>query len=242
MDSKKVEKLVNYTRTLVNIPSPTGFTGVIKDYLIENAQKKKIKFNTTKKGAVIYEFPGKKPSGLMLASHVDTLGAMVKEVGESTIKIAPLGGFPSVYVIGDYCKIHLFNGEEISGTILPVNPAVHVNKGIYDNKLTFDNVEIRVDLEITGKKKLSDLVKIGNFVSFDPKFSYVNGFIKSRHLDDKASAAVLLTIADILSESEQILPQNVFLYFNITEETGQGLAGMPDIDELLIVDMGVVGD
>jgi len=32
------------------------------------------------------------------------------------------------------------------------------------------------------------------------------------------------------------------MYFNITEETGQGISNLPDIDELYIVDMGVVGD
>jgi putative aminopeptidase FrvX len=78
-------------------------------------------------------------------------------------------------------------------------------------------------------------------VSLDPKYKYLNGFIKSRHLDDKASGAILLYVAEMLSKLKVKLRSNIYLYFNITEETGQGIAGFPTIDDLLVVDMGVVG-
>ena len=36
-------------------------------------------------------------------------------------------------------------------------------------------------------------IEVGDFVSFDPHFEVTeSGFIKSRHLDDKASTALLL--------------------------------------------------
>jgi len=242
MTEEKSQKIINYIKDLVEIPSPTGFTGRIKDYLVENAKLKGIKYMVTRKGAVIYTFSKDDKPGVMFAAHIDTLGAMVKEIRENSLKVTSVGGYPFLYVIGDYCKIHAEDGI-YDGTFLPVNPAVHVSKDVYEMKANADNVEIRVDYKKADKEdSLKKHINIGNFISFDPKFRYVNGFVKTRHLDDKASAGVLLFIADELNEGVIKTERNISIFFNVTEETGQGVAGYPPFEDLIIVDMGVVGD
>ena len=86
------EPIVEYIRQLVQIPSPTGFTHHIQDFLLENARSKKIACSQKKKGAVLYAFE-KDPRSkrIMLCCHVDTLGAMVKNIQKEKIKIAPIG-------------------------------------------------------------------------------------------------------------------------------------------------------
>ncbi len=246
--SSDAGKIVRYIETLVNIPSPTGFTGNAIDYLVQNAEEKGIVYEVTRKGAMIYKFEADgATSSRMLSVHVDTLGAIVKNVSRDSVKFDILGGFPSEYIIGNYCTIHTFEGKEIYGTILPANPAVHVNKELKEKKYKIDDLEVRIDLKPKDKDdSFEKYVEVGNFISLDPGFSVVNGFVKSRHLDDKASAGVLLHIADILIEKmvdpDFKLKANTYFFFNITEETGQGIAGFPDIDELLVVDMGALGE
>ena len=237
--------LVSYLETLITTPSPTGYTKLVEQYLISHAQEKKIAFEHTRKGAVLYKFEsGSARSNVMFAAHVDTLGAIVKEVRRETLKLSSIGGYPVMYVIGDYCRIHTFDDHQYEGTILPDNPAAHVNKELDTLEMKLEKLSVRVDFVPKNKKDtLKNCIEVGNFVSFDPKFRVVNDFIKARHLDDKASGAVLLYLADVLNEVQSALSCNVYLFFNITEETGQGIAGFPQrIDDLIIVDMGVVGD
>jgi len=240
-----VKIIVNYIETLVKTPSPTGYTRKVVDYLVKNAKEKGIEHEVTRKGAVIYKFgTGIAKTKTMLSVHVDTLGAIVKRVEKKRIWFDCIGGYPPEYVVGNYCTIHAFDGSEIPGTILPVNPSTHVNKDLKDSKFKWEDLAIRADLKLRNEKDGFDKhMRVGDFVSFDPNYSFINGFVKSRHLDDKASASILLTIADILSEKNSPKLKSDFLFFfNVTEETGQGIAGYPDIDNLLVVDMGAVGE
>ena len=234
------EKIVGYIEQLVNIPSPTGYTAEIRDFLISFAQNHQINYKVTKKGAVIFSF-GPAIPGTVFAAHIDTLGAMVSSVSEKRVKITPMGGFPAIYIIGERCTVHSRSGKVYAGTFLPDDPAVHVNSKLKDMKPDFDNCSIRMDIEIKDEKKMSDLINVGDFVSFDAGFRTVGGFVNSRHLDDKASAGIFLHLSTLMKDLEKHLDQRVSFFFNITEETGQGLAGMPDTDDLIVVDMGVVG-
>jgi putative aminopeptidase FrvX len=118
-----------------------------------------------------------------------------------------------------------------------------VNKGINELGLKIENLEIRVDLPLKDSRdSLQKHIEVGNLVSLDPKFHTVNGFVKSRHLDNKASAAILLHVAELLEKESRKLSRNIYLFFNTTEETGQGISGFPQMDDFIAVDMGVVGD
>ncbi len=238
------DTIVSYLETLVNIPSPTGYTKQLEEFLKRNAEEKQIAFQQTRKGAIIYKFEADQgESDIMFAAHVDTLGAIVKEVNHDTLTLSPVGGSPVMYLIGDYCRIHAFDGKTYEGTILPNNPAVHVNKRLKEMEMTFENISVRVDIAMENTRKtLKNYIEVGNFVSLDPKFRYVNDFIKSRHLDDKTSAAILLYVADVLKDITSRLKSHIYLFFNVTEETGQGIAGFPNIDDFIVVDMGVVGN
>lgn len=143
-----------------------------------------------------FEAEGDRAEGVRsvnLASHVDTLGAIVRRVEKDKVKFDGLGGYPPEYVIGNCCTIHTFDGREISGTILPGNPSVHVNKDLKEKKLKQQDLVVRMDLRLRDDEDgLNNYIEVGNFISFDPGFEVVNGFVKTRHLDDKASAAILL--------------------------------------------------
>ncbi|PID55787.1 hypothetical protein CSB45_14335 [candidate division KSB3 bacterium] len=244
MKNIQTEDIIAHLKNLVKIPSPTGYTRDIEDFLLKTAQRSQIACEHTRKGAVLYKFEAEAAeSNLMFTAHVDTLGAMVSKVGRSSVSLSSIGGNPVIYLIGDYCTIHAFDGKTYEGTILPKNPAAHVNNGLNSLKLTIEQLEVRVDLPLKeSQDALQQRIEVGNFVSFDPKFRRVNGFVKCRHLDDKASAAILLHVATLLTQEASRLKRNIYFFFNCTEETGQGIGGFPPLDECIIVDMGVVGD
>lgn len=244
-----MKTLLSHLEQLINIPSPTGMTGKIEDFLLHWAGDRDISCTRTHKGGIVFSFPagsaevgtGENDSRpLILASHIDTLGAMVKKAGADGVDIVPVGGYPAMYALGNYCTIHSTGGD-FSGTILPKNPAVHVNNKLRELVLNYDNIQVRLDYLPDEDAQDADFpVQTGDFVSLDPGFSVAEGFVKSRHLDDKASAAVLLSLAEQLTKHRA--ERDIYLYFNVTEETGQGISAIPDSADLLVVDMGVVGE
>lgn len=79
----------------------------------------------------------------------------------------------------------------------------------------------------------------------DPRTTYTpSGFLKTRHLDDKASAGILLALAKAISEKKLKLGRKVSILFTTYEEVGHGAAsGFPtDTAEMISVDMGAVGE
>ena len=239
----KGEKIVEKIEKLVKIPSPTGFTGKVRDFLVENAEKNGISYRVTKKGAVVYSFGPQNKEGTFFAAHVDALGAIVTAVDDASerVKITTVGGYPALYIIGEICTVHTRKGAEYVGTFLPENPAVHVNSKLKEMVPDFDNCSLRVDVALKNGEKLSDLISVGDFVSLDCGFRYVDGYVNSRHLDDKASAGIFLHLSEIIKKNESKLKNRISFFFNVTEETGQGIAATPQGDDLIVVDMGVVG-
>jgi putative aminopeptidase FrvX len=86
---------------------------------------------------------------------------------------------------------------------------------------------------------------VGDFVSFDPRVEVTpSGFIKSRHLDDKASVAILLQLIKQFIEDEITLPYTTHFLISNNEEIGYGgNSNIPaETVEYLAVDMGAIGD
>ena len=77
----------------------------------------------------------------------------------------------------------------------------------------------------------------------DPKTVITkSGYIKSRFLDDKLSASILLGIAHAVKEEGWKLNRKVTLLFTVYEEVGHGGSIVPeDTEEMISVDMGCVG-
>ena len=70
-----------------------------------------------------------------------------------------------------------------------------------------------------------------------------SGYIKSRFLDDKLSAAILLGLAKWVKDEQPNLSRKVSLLFTVYEEVGHGGCFIPeDTEEMISVDMGCVGD
>lgn len=238
--------IIKQIENLCRIPSPSGFTDEVVSYIVNEINKYKVSIKKTVKNSIIAELGGEgKP--LVLAAHIDTLGAMVRSIKTNgRLRFTKIGGYPESYIILENCTIHTREGKEFSATFQLLDPAVHVNKKIYEAKFKENDVEIVIDEKVEDKESVKKLgISAGDFVSFDPRFLVTkSGFIKSRHLDDKASSAILLSIIKKIKEENIKLNRKVYILFTAYEEVGHGGAsGIPDdVIEMISVDMGAVGD
>jgi putative aminopeptidase FrvX len=231
---------------IVNIPSPSGYTKEVLMAVEKEAAGFGYSTCYNKKGGLIIEVPGEEKEVLGLSAHVDTLGAMVRSItSKGMLIMVPVGGFMMESIEGMYCKVHTRTGKTYTGTILTKEPSVHT----YDDARTLErkpkNMEVRLDEMVDSEEDVRKLeISQGDYISFDPMFAYTeSGYIKSRHLDDKASVAVLLGVLKDIRESGRKPKKTVKIAISNYEEVGFGASWIPeDIEEFIAVDMGALGD
>ncbi|HHV11128.1 MAG TPA: M42 family metallopeptidase [Clostridiales bacterium] len=241
-----MEYIIKTIERLVNIPSPSGFTGEVMAFVEEEAKSFGYSSEYTNKGGLIITVQGKNERVAGILAHVDTLGAMVRSIdAEGTLKFTLVGGYTMHSVEGAYCSIHTRDGRKYTGTILVKSPSVHS----YDDARTLERAErnmlIRIDEPVKSREDVLALgIENGDYISFDANFQYTEGgFIKSRHLDDKASVALILGMLKEMSKQHAVPDSTLKILISNYEEVGFGASWVPqDITELLAVDMGVVGD
>ncbi len=245
---------LNYTTDillkLLNTPSPTGNTDAAVALIEEAFSALKIATRRTAKGALVATIPGKKTDApRALSGHVDTLGGMVKEIKPNgRLKISNLGGYYPGSIVGEHCTIHTDSGKTVSGTVLLTRQSVHIHKidDIHKQATELQCLEIRLDARTTSAAETAALgICVGDFISWEPRALLTEtGFIKSRHLDDKAGVAAILGAAEMLVRKNITPAQTTHFFISTYEEVGHGAAtGIPaDVTELLVVDMGVVGE
>ncbi|PAE21578.1 peptidase M42 [Bacillus sp. 7504-2] len=248
MSYPNTRETIDLLKALVSIPSPTGNTFEVINYVEKFLSELQVDTYRNRKGGLIATLPGTDSSRhRMLTAHVDTLGAMVKEIKPSgRLKIDLIGGFKFNSIEGEYCQIETSSGRKYSGTILMHQTSVHVYKDAGKAERNQENMEIRIDEVVKSAEDVRKLgIEVGDFVSFAPRVEITpSGFIKSRHLDDKASVAILLQLIKHLKTNEVSLPHTTHFLISNNEEIGYGGNSniTPETVEYLAVDMGAMGD
>jgi putative aminopeptidase FrvX len=238
-----MNNIVTTLKEILAINSPTGYTIEIISHLEKLFQGLDVIIKKTNKGSLLVSFT-ENPE-LIVTGHIDTLGAMVKEIKEDgTLAITRLGGLELNSFEGEYVTVRNYIGDLYRGTFLLNNPASHVNKGVSEAKRTLENMSIRLDELVWNAEDVTKLnINVGDFVFYDTRFEYTkSGFVKSRFLDDKACAAVMIEMIKKFAASGK--KHNVGFYFSNYEEVGHGsCVGIPDsAKELLVLDMAVIGE
>ncbi|HUW39730.1 MAG TPA: M42 family metallopeptidase [Rectinemataceae bacterium] len=245
IDERHTELAVRRTLELCRIPSPTGFTRDAAELVEKALRADGIAPRRTNKGSVFCDLGG---SGrpLVLAAHLDTLGAIVRSVKPNgRLRFSHLGSFPDLSILTETCIVHARDGRRFTGTFQPVDASLHVNTKLREMKFDDQTVEILLDERVAKREDVTALgISAGDIVSIDARpLLTETGFIKSRHLDDKASAGILLSIAAAAASGALSLGRKTWLLFTTYEEVGHGGAVIPEgVEEFLSVDMGAVGD
>lgn len=228
-------------RELLEIDSPSGYTYDACDYIIRYLTDLGYAPTLTNKGAVRCQF-GDNPT-LAIAAHVDTLGAIVSGINSNgTLKFSLLGGLSLTGAEGEYIRIRTLEDKVYTGTILLNDPSSHTNNSREKTDRNLSNMHIRLDEEVYSRSDIDKLgICIGDIICLDVNYEEMeSGFIKSRFLDNKAGCFVLMELA------KKYIGKNipVEIFFSNYEEVGHGgtCGYSPTITDLLVIDMGVLGD
>ncbi len=227
---------------LTAIPSPTGFTHHAAAYVMQTLQEMGYTPTLSRKGNVECVLGGE-GSPLVLAAHIDTLGAMVRSVKDNgRLRPTTLGGHQWSTADGENCTVFTRDGRSYTGVVLNTEPSAHVADEDVEKKEA--NMEILLDENVSTKEETLTLgIQAGDIIAMDPRTIITSsGYIKSRFLDDKLSAAILLGLAKELADKKDTLSRKVTLLFTVYEEVGHGGGFVPaDTEEMISVDMGCVG-
>jgi putative aminopeptidase FrvX len=189
--------LVETLLQLLQTPSPTGYTEMgitkVQGYL----EQLGLSTETSAKGILTATWAGTVSTPpRALTAHVDTLGAMVKEIkANGRLKLTQIGGYTWNTIEGEGCVVFTRKGT-LRGSILLEKASGHVHgEAVKTSERNADTLEVRLDERTCSREETLDLgVQVGDFVAFDPRVEAGEaGFIRSRHLDDKAGVACLLT-------------------------------------------------
>ena len=241
--------ITQFLSDLLNIPSPTGSTTQAIHFVRETLANLKLdtRFNT--KGALIASWQGKVSNrARAMTAHVDTLGAMVKEImPNGRLRLSKIGSYAWAAVEGEGCSITTEEGRLFRGTLLPRKSSVHVHGGEVEKMERSDQtMEVRLDARTQSAEDTRRLgLEVGDFVAFDPRVEVTDtGFIRSRYLDDKAGVACIVGACKALLAAGLRPAQRTTILISNYEEVGHGAAAglPPDAKELLVVDMAAVGE
>lgn len=239
-----MNKTLEFAKRILEIPSPTGYSEEIANFLESEIVNRKLDYYKNKKGNIIVPLKGKTNHTITFTAHVDTLGAMVRSIkSDGTLIFSVLGGPILPTYDGEYCTIITRKGKKFRGTFLSNSPSIHVYKDATTVPRNEENMHIRIDEVVKNKKDVSKLgISTGDYIALDPKTTITeSGFIKSRFLDDKISVAILFNVMDYLNKNNIIPNSNINFLFSTYEEIGHGGSNIPETDELIAVDMGCVG-
>ena len=240
--------MLSFLTGLLKTPSPTGYCEEAIAYC-EKAlgALPELKLDWTHKGALLAILKGKNAdSPRALTAHVDTLGAMVKEIkSNGRLKMTQIGSFAWNSVEGEGCTVITSKGKRIRGSILVDKASIHVHGKQLDLKRKDEVMEVRLDEAVSTEAEVKTLgIHVGDFIAFDPRVELTNGFVRSRHLDDKAGVACLAAAIQALHDAKLKPAQTTYFLISNYEEVGHGAAAgiPPEVTELVAVDMAAVGE
>lgn len=252
-----MEKLnidARYLRTvlleLLAIPSPAGLTDEIVHYTAHALESLDIPYELTRRGTIRATLRGDRANSGMgpdcaIVAHLDTLGAMVREIKPNgRLSLSSIGTWSSRWAEGGRVTLFTERGR-YRGSVLPLLASGHVyNEAIDTQPINWDQLELRIDEPVSTPEDVARLgIHIGDFVAFDANPEILdNGYIVSRHLDNKAGVAAVLAALKAVRESGASVPMDCHAVFTLTEEVGSGARAVieDDVSEVIGIDIGPV--
>lgn len=156
----------------------------------------------------LYVKKGKGEPRVLLCSHMDEVGFIIKEISEDGyLKFSPIGGIEPETVIG---KKVIFENKKVG--VIGYKPVHLRNKEEGEKKISFDDLVIDVGM----KKEAKKFFYKGIYAVFDTSFKRLNNkFYKGKSFDDRVGCAILIEIIKNFNPDFEL-----FFLFSSQEEVG----------------------
>ena len=236
---------LNAFERLLGADSTTGQYEQVQALLCRMLDELDTPYRLTHKGGVIADLGGE-GHALAVTAHLDDIGLMLRHINaDGTLNVCPVGGLYPFYCVTENVRVHTRDGAVFTGAVCRTPNSVHVTeeelRSVAPDFRT--NVCVVLDEDVKSAEDVRELgIETGDMIALEPRYRLANGYLKSRFVDDKACAAMLLTAIRALREAKTPLPRKVYAYFAMFEEIGHGTAWLPaDVEDILAVDIAPTG-
>ena len=197
-------------RRLLAADSTTGQYEEVQEVCCEILDELDIPYHLTHKGGVIADLGGE-GDPLCVTAHLDDIGLMVRHVNaDGTLNVCPVGGLYPFYCVMENVRVHTRDGKVYTGCACRTPNSIHVTE---EEKRTVlpdfrTNVCVVLDEDVKSAEDVGKLgITTGDMIALEPRFTMSGGYIKSRFIDDKAAAAIMLTAMKALKEENTMQRQ-----------------------------------
>ncbi|MCS7247584.1 MAG: M42 family metallopeptidase [Anaerolineales bacterium] len=216
-------------RTLVEIPAPPGYEGLVRNQIREWIEPLVDEIRIDPLGNLLAVRNQANAPRLMLVAHMDEIGLMITHVDQQGFaRFVALGGVMPIHCVGG--RVRFLNGAQ--GVI-----------GVEKNPASSEIPPLEKMFIDFGASSVEDCpVRVGDVAVFDRPFLDLGKRVVSKAMDDRVGVAVLI-------ETLRRLEQSVFeLYFVFSVQEEVGVRGAtvaafgvePDLG--LAVDVTATGD
>ena len=230
---------------LLSADSTTGMHKEVEEKLIKILDRLGYDHYITRKGGILTDLGGSGET-LCVTVHLDDIGLMVRKIyPDGTLNVCPVGGLYPFYCLTENVRVYTFDGRVYTGSVCRSPGSIHVTEEEL-REVASDfrkNICVVLDEDVHSKEDAAALgIQTGNYIALEPRFSYSNGYLKSRFIDDKACAATVLTLMKALKEEKSMPSRHVIVYFAVYEEIGHGTTWLPEgVKDILAVDIAPTG-
>jgi peptidase M42 family hydrolase len=232
---------------LLRTPSPTGRTDEVVQYIGELLMDLDMDLSVTRRGVLNATLAGRRTRpDRAIAVHADTIGCMVTRLKDNgRLQVTPLGTHSARFAEGAHVTVFTDTDLTHTGTVLPLKSSGHQYGDEVDTQgVGWPLVEVRVDQPVCDAQGLAAIgIQVGDFVALDANPMVTpGGYVKSRHLDDKAGIAAALGAFKAVIDAKITPVVSAHLLVTIAEEVGHGAThGLDtDVSEMIAVDNAVV--
>ncbi len=155
---------------------------------------------------------------ILLDAHIDQVGFIVTAITEEGfIKVGNVGGLDMRIMPAQNVSVH--GTRTLPGVIVSMPP--HLSSS---EEKVMDVTDVLIDTGYS-KEELSEMVSLGDRITFDTPFMELQGDrIATRSMDDRCGVAAILYALELLKGKK--LPCNLSVLFSVQEETGENGAEM----------------
>jgi putative aminopeptidase FrvX len=229
---------LNFLRTLVNTPSPTGHESRGQRVWLDYAKKfADTTYSDAYGNCVAVLNKGGSPR-LMLAAHADEIAMGVNYIDpDGFIYVRKMGGVDAAITKAQRVTIHTRKGP-VKGVVGNVAP--HLSRGDKDRKVP-EIHDLFIDIGVSSERAAAELVQIGDPITLVDEFDLLrNDLAVGRAFDNRIGTFAVAETLRLLHSSKSKLKAEVCGVSNIQEEVG--LLGARQIAYSLKPDMALVVD
>jgi endoglucanase len=232
------EASLNFLRTLVNTPSPTGHETRGQRVWLDYAKPfSDDTFSDAYGNCVAVLNKGASPR-IMLAAHADEIAMAANYIDDNGfIYVRKMGGIDAAITKAQRVFIHT-RGSAVKGVVGNVAPHLTSKDGDAKPPKIHD---LFIDIGVSSRKEAEKIVRIGDPITLADEFDILRGDLAvARAFDNRIGTFAVVETLRLLKESKVKLNCEVCAVSNVQEEVG--LLGARQIAYSLKPDIALVVD